>query len=76
MKCQRCGKERIQDRAWWKPFPDLFACWGHPTRITETQFLKPEQIGPDDVFYVADKSEHKTKQLKIDDLIKYIKTQL
>ena len=71
-KCDKCGLIKAGTEKWYHFFKwDL--CWGHDRRVSELEFLK--NISSDDVLLCVDTSEHMTKQVKVGDLVEYIKTQ-
>ena len=76
--CEKCDRIRAgTDDRWYRFFvPPWMLCWGHNIKVSELECMTKNDLDIEDIFMISDMSEKKSKQIKIGELIKFIKTKI
>ena len=71
-KCETCGGTPVLKRRWWQSAMEI--CWGHnQKRVSELNQLKVDEISSDDVLLISDVSKKESKQIRVGDLVEYVR---
>ena len=76
VKCEKCGLTMAGTESWYVPKTTDYLCSGHNKRVTDLELLRQEEIQMDDVLLISDVSEKKSKQIRVGDLVNFLKNHI
>ncbi len=77
--CEKCGRTKAGTGNKFHRFftPVWMLCWGHKTlRVSELNRLTKEDLDSEDLILVSDMSEKESKQIKVGDLVEFLKAKV
>ncbi len=69
--CLECNKTVAGTGKWYTPIWKI--CWGHHQKVSQLEYLKTDEISNDDVLLISDISKKESKQVKVGDLLEYVR---